>query len=444
MEHFRGRVYSVQIDKDEAREIEALGFHNYSSLLEIPEAVDYVVVAVPRSVTPRIIQDCIEKKVGGVALFTAGFAETGTEEGLRLQNILQCMAGEAGLNLIGPNCMGIFNPALGVRHSAEQYYGEGGDVGFIAQSGTQASLFGAMAFQHGVRVSKSVSYGNAIVLDAPDYLDYLLSDEETKAIGMYIEGTGNGRRLMESLAKTTMKKPVVIWKGGQTGAGARAIASHTASLTRSPAVWETAIKQCGALSVNSLDSLIDTIKLTLRARQPGGRRVALVAISGGQSVAMADTFAREELEVPRLTNNSYDNLATFFNITGGNYNNPVDISWTIPSIEMVVKLLTVLDQDENVDTVVMELPVFFLAGMGRRDASLAERVLGGLAAFDREARKPFVVILTAGAREKEAVDVRQQVIARGLLTFPDFERAARALRIMFEYNVKQAGVVGGH
>jgi acyl-CoA synthetase (NDP forming) len=103
MDHFKGKVYSVQIDPQEIREIEALGYENYKSLLDIPEPVDYVVVAVPRAATPKIIADCIEKQVGGVALFTAGFAETGSEDGIRLQNILQKMAKESGLNLIGPN-----------------------------------------------------------------------------------------------------------------------------------------------------------------------------------------------------------------------------------------------------------------------------------------------------------------------------------------------------
>lgn len=436
MEHFRGTIYSVQIDKDEAREIEAIGFKNYPSLLEIPGPVDYVVVAVPRSVTPYIVRDCITKKVGGVALFTAGFAETGTEEGIRLQNTLQVMAKDSGLNLIGPNCMGIFNPALGVRHSAEQYYGESGEVGFISQSGTQASLFGAVAERHGVKISKSVSYGNAIVLDAPDYLEYLLSDEQTKVIGMYIEGTINGRKLMDCLEKTTVKKPVVIWKGGQTAAGKRAIASHTASLTSSPEVWQAMIKQCGALSVNSLDSLIDTIKMIRQTRQPSGKRLALVAISGGQSVAITDTFSREGLAVPRLADSSYHKLAGFFNIIGGNYQNPVDISWSIPSIEMVINLLTVLDRDENIDCVIMELPAFFLAGMQRRDESFAGKLLDALSGFDKEAQKPFMVILTAGAREKEALEIRQQIMARGILSFPDFDRAARALKILVDYHLR--------
>ncbi len=428
MEHFRGRVYSVQIDPDEAREIKALGFENYSSLMEIPGPVDYVVVAVPKRVTPIIIQDCIKKQVGGVSLFTAGFAETQMEEGIRLQATLQTMARENGLNLIGPNCMGIFNPALGVRHSIDQYYGEFGAVGFISQSGTQASLFASVGLHHGLKVSKSVSYGNAIVLDAPDYLDYLSDDSDTKIVAMYIEGTMDGRRLMESLRKAAAKKAVVVWKGGQTEAGARAIASHTASLTRSPAVWQAMISQCGALSADSLDSLIDVTTLCLKSRPLRGRRLALVAISGGQSVAMTDAFTIRGFDVPRLSAGSYQELSGIFHIIGGNYQNPVDISWTVPSIEMIAGLLTVLDRDANIDAVVMELPVFFLTRMARLDAGFCDKMLGALSNFKAQATKPFLTVLTSGPMEAEALQIRPQIIAKGLFSFPDFHRAASALK----------------
>ncbi len=433
MEHFQGRVYSVQVDPAEVREIEALGYKNFQGLLEIPEPVDYVVVATPRSVAPRIIRDCIEKKVGGVALFTAGFAETGTEEGIRLQNTLQAMARESGLNLIGPNCMGIFNPALGVRHSPDQYYGEAGNVGFISQSGTQATLFSVVAARHGVKVSKSVSYGNAIALDAPDYLEYLVEDEQTKAIGMYIEGTNDGKRLLKSLEKTARQKPVVIWKGGATDAGVRAIASHTASLTKSTLVWEAAFKQCGAISADSLYSLVDTLGILLYAKRPAGNRTALVAISGGQSVAIADAFARAGLQVPPLTGDSYSELASFFTIIGGNYSNPVDISWTVPSVDLLVRILTVLERDRNIDAVVLELPAFFVIHKQKENNTFLEELLEALSDFQAKAKKTFVTVSTAGAREEEALEMRQMLVDKRLLSFPDFDRAARAMAKAVEY-----------
>ena len=157
MRTFQGPVYSVQIDPKEIPGIEALGIPNYQSLLDVPGEIDYVVCAVPRAVTPRIVADCVRKGVGGVTLFTSGFAETGEEEGIRLQDEIARLARENGLLLIGPNCMGIYNPALGVRQSADQPTGEGGPVGFISQSGTHCINFSLLGYVHGVRCSKTVS-----------------------------------------------------------------------------------------------------------------------------------------------------------------------------------------------------------------------------------------------------------------------------------------------
>ena len=149
---------------------------------------------------------------------------------MKLQEQLLQIARDGNVTLIGPNCMGLYNRRLGIRQSAEQGHGEAGDVGFISQSGTHAINFGLVGEQHGVRVSTSISMGNAIVLDVPDYLDYLADDAETKVIAMYIEGVKDGPRFVRSLRRAASMKPVVVWKGGVTDAGARATASHTGSL----------------------------------------------------------------------------------------------------------------------------------------------------------------------------------------------------------------------
>ena len=169
--------------------------------MDIPDEIDYVVCAVPRPVAARIIADCIEKKVGAVALFTSGFAETETEDGIAAQEQITQMAREAGLLLIGPNCMGIYNRRLGVRHSTDQAAGDAGNVGFISQSGTHAINFSLVGAVRGVKCSKTVSFGNAVVLDSPDYLEYLANDAETEVIAMYIEGVKDGQRFLAALRR---------------------------------------------------------------------------------------------------------------------------------------------------------------------------------------------------------------------------------------------------
>lgn len=430
---FQGRVYSVQIDKNELPGIEALGVKNYFSLLDIPDEVDYVIVAVPRAVAPKIVKDCIEKKVGGVMLFTSGFAETNTEEGIRLQRVITEMAQEADLNLIGPNCVGIFNPKIGLRHTMDQYCGDGGNVGFISQSGTHATFFSLVGAVNGIRVSKSVSYGNAVVLDATDYLEYLGEDEDTRIIGMYIEGVKKGKQFFSSLREIAKRKPVLIWKGGVTEEGTRATASHTASLAESPIIWDALIRQCGAIKVNSLDEMVDTISTLLYAKPTTGSRVGLVAMTGGQSVVITDAFAKAGLEIPLLTERSYREFASFFDIIGSSYRNPIDASSNLRSMDNIIRCIDILNEDERVDAVVLELSVVFLTRLTWTTPMYFDNLIDALALYKARSNKPFLTILICAHAESEAIEAKKKLVERGIPSFPSFERGAKALKKLVEY-----------
>ena len=290
---FKGKLYSVQIAPEEIEGIKALGVENYTSLMDIPEPVDLAIVAVPRPVAPRILADCIRKEVAAAHFFTSGFAETDTEEGIKLERLMTQMAEQANFHLIGPNCMGIFNPGVGIKQSPDLYSG-GGPVGLIAQSGTHAIAFAFEAHNQGVDINKSVSFGNGIVLDSTDYLEFFGRDPEIKVIGMYLEGVKDGRRFFRVLKEVARQKPVVIWKGGRTEEGGRAIASHTGSLAVPLAIWDAAVRQCGAVKVARMEELIDTLKALLYLKAVYGNRVAVTGGSGGQSVAIADALAEAE------------------------------------------------------------------------------------------------------------------------------------------------------
>ncbi|MBI4267719.1 MAG: CoA-binding protein, partial [Chloroflexi bacterium] len=347
---FKGKLYSVQIDPKEIEGIKALGFENHPSLSSIPEPVDLAIVAVPRAVAPRILEDCIKNNVAAAHFFTSGFAETNTEEGLKLERLMTKRAEETNFHLIGPNCMGIFNPLVGIRQTREQYSGVGGPVGFIAQSGTHAITFAQEAHLQGVDIHKSVSYGNGVVLDSTDFLEYFGEDPLIKAIGMYLEGVKDGRRFFKVLGEVARRKPVVIWKGGRTEEGGRAIASHTGSLAVPRAIWNAAVKQCGAIGVMRIEEMIDTLKALLYLSPVRGTGVGIAGGSGGQSVAIADVFAEAGLKVPTLTQESYDELATFYTLIGGGYRNPIDTG-NVNRREMK-RILEILEKDANIDNVV--------------------------------------------------------------------------------------------
>ncbi len=425
---FKGKLYSVQIAAEEIEGIKALGVENYTSLLDIPEPIDLAIVAVPRAVSLAVLEDCIRKGVAAAHFFTSGFSETDTQEGIELEHLLTGKAEEVGFHLIGPNCMGIFNPKVGIRQSPEQYSGVAGTVGFIAQSGTHAIAFAREAHLEGVDINKSVSFGNGVVLDSTDYLEYFGGDPEIRAIGMYLEGVKDGRRFLNTLREVCARKPVVVWKGGRTVEGARAIASHTGSLAMPLAIWKAAVRQCGAINVNSMEELIDTVKALLCLPPVGGDRVAVVGGSGGQSVAVADVFAEAGLRLPLLAQESYDELAKFFTLIGGSYRNPVDTGNT--NRREMRRILEILQRDTNTDSIV------FLATVRFGNPEQLETQVNSLIDIRGSTSKPVMAILYYAFSPQEvqqAGGTMQRLQSAGVPTFLGLERGARALRNVLDY-----------
>ena len=432
---FKGKLYSVQVNPEEIKGIKALGVENYASLLDIPEPVDLAIVAVPRAVVPRILEDCIRKEVGAAHFFTAGFSETDTEEGRRLERLLTERAEQANFHLIGPNCMGIFNPKAGIGHlGVEQSTGFDGLVGLISQSGTHAGTFSLEAHLQGVDINKSVSFGNGIVLDSPDYLEYFSQDPEIKVIGMYLEGVKDGRRFLKVLREVSAQKPVVIWKGGRTEEGGRAIASHTGSLAVSQAIWDAAVRQCGAIKVAKMEELIDTLKALLYLPPVCGDRVGITGGSGGQSVAIADVFAEAGLRVPLLTQKSYDELATFFTLIGGGCLNPIDTANA--NRREMKRIMEILERDANIDNLVL------LTGVGFGPAGPAEALIDLLIDMRQKKSKPVMAVLSwsfSPGDVQQAGDVIQKLQSSGVPAFITLERGARALRNALDYyNLKSS------
>ncbi len=437
------KLYSVQIDPNEIPGIEAMGVTNFTSLADVPGDVDYAMLAVPRQVATRVMTDCAKKQVCGVALFTSGFAETGEADATAMQDQLLQIATDGGIALIGPNCMGLYNRKLGIRQSGDQGHGDGGEVGFIGQSGTHSINFGLVGEQHGVRVSTSISIGNAIILDVPDYLDYLADDADTKVIAMYIEGVKDGPRFVQSLRRAASMKPVVVWKGGVTDAGARATASHTGSLATEQAVFSAIVRQAGAIEAHSLEDTIDVVKALLYAKPSTGRRMGLMAMTGGQSVVITDAFVGAGLDVPRLSDASYAELGSFFNIVGGSFQNPLDMGGTIGfggSAETLTRLFDILERDENVDGIAMEMASGFLARMWQANPVSLDGLLDTLAAHKEKSSKPFAAVLQPQHVEDVVRQARVRVQERGIAVFASFERAAGALSRAIAYHRFRAGL----
>ncbi len=422
-----GNLYSVQIDEKEIEGIEKLGVTNFTDLKDVPEEIDYAVVAVPRPVAPIVLKNLIEVGAHGAGFFTSGFSETGEEVGIKLEATLTEMAREANFNVVGPNCMGLYLPKVGVRFSTDLKHEDDGTIGFLSQSGTHGIMFGLVAGANGLNLSRCASFGNSIVLDASDYLEYLTEDDETEVIGLYVEGVKDGKRFFRALKAACAKKPVVVWKGGQTEAGARATMSHTGSLAAPQAVWDGMMAQCGAITTNSLDETVDTMKLLVHSKRSAGPRMALLAMTGGQSVSITDAFVKAGLEVGRFSQKSYDELSEFFNIVGGSFQNPLDMAGTIQGQpEILEKILRILDADPEVDALAMEMSAMFGARQWKNKPESLDEMLDTLAAHKERSSKPFLTIMHPAHEEAYVAEIKPKFIERELPIFPSFERAAAA------------------
>ena len=429
MSDFKGKLYSVQIDPNDIAGIEEMGIPNYKSLVDIPEPVDYVVVAVPRRVSPFVLKDAIAKGVKTVHMFTSGFAESG-EEGLELQQQITQMAQDAGVLIIGPNCMGVFNPHVGMRFGAGQQVDAIGGATIISQSGAHASSMTQGLQASGVGVNVSISFGNAIILDSPDLLQYFAEDPATNVICAYIEGPKDGQRFFRALREVAPVKPVVLWKGGQTDAGRRSAASHTGSLAGSIDIWNAGARQAGAIPANSLDEVIDAAKMLTYLKPTTGDRVGIIGGSGGQSVSMSDDFSWAGLNVPTLTEPTLEQMASFFQLVGASYFNPVDIGGINRSnLETILGLLT---GDPNVDIVAMMRGV--QRGRRSQEDVAAELKLYG-EARDKSGKPMLAMFWTPVPYPDNAPMEEMDATLRdlGIPTFPSPVRAALALKKTVDY-----------
>ena len=444
--HLPGKLYSVQIDPKEIEGIKALGVTNFTSIMDVPEPVDLAIVAVPREVTPRILEDLIRKDVAAAHFYTAGYSETHAEPGISLERRLVERCEQTNFHLIGPNCMGIQSLAQGglapgqtqpapVRTPSDFAPGA---VGLLSQSGMHGGTMGREAALQGVRVSKTVSYGNGSVLDSTDFIEYYGQDPEITAIGLYVEGIKDGKRFLKAVKEVSKRKPVVVWKGGRTEAGAKTISSHTDSMSAPRAVWESAMEQCGAISVNRVEELIDVLQALHFLPPVTGDGVGLTGGSGGQGVAMTDAFAEAGMRVPALTKDSLDNLAGFFTLIGGSYLNPIDTA--NENRNNMPRILEILAGDANIDNVV-------LLGGGRGAGPQAEAQLNTLAEIRRKG-KPVISLMplsysfTGGEAEMAGAAIsRMQKI--GIPVFFSIERGAFAMKKALDYYKVKKSLIAG-
>ncbi len=346
---FSGAIYPVNPGK-----AEIMGLRAYPSVLDIPDQVDLAVITIPADKVAQALQDCIKKGIKGVVLITAGFAEIGTE-GKALQDKVVAIAREAGIRFVGPNCMGLWS-AAGNLNLCFYRKPDAGAIAFVSQSGTYGTHLSEQANARGYGLSKFISIGNQADITAAEYLDYLAHDDDTKVIVFYMEGLKDGRRFFELAREVTRKKPVVIYKGGRTPAGAKAALSHTASLAGSEEIFDAMCRQVGIIrSFEPLQSF-EMAEALVRQPLPKGKRVAIMG-SGGQCVVTSDACASLGLEIPEFDAVTVKELEKLMPPHAPPPRNPVDFAGSYRSIKEEVDVVEKFLSLDYIDGVITNIPV---------------------------------------------------------------------------------------
>ncbi len=433
---FQGKLYPVNPTSSEI-----LGLKVYSRLTEVPESsVDYVISCIPAEGVLSLLEDCGKKNVKLVHLFTARLKETGRDKETKLQGEILGKAKKLGIRILGPNCMGIYYPRLGLSFNHELPR-ESGPVGGFFQSGGGAGEFVRYAALRGVRFSKVISYGNASDIDEVELLNYFASDNETKVIASYIEGVKDGRKFAEALALAAKKKPVIILKGGRGKTGAKLALSHTASLAGSVKVWQAMLKQYGAIMVSNFQELIDQVVAFTFLPPITGRRVIVAGGGGGKSMVSADVWEEEGFELPELSVEFRKKLKEKVPELWDWVRNPIDASLFQGTPVVDINLLEWLSSEDGFDILVANLTQDDPLSNDIWEKVLAANFLHSVMAIKKNGKPVVCVIETGeiGLAEMESwkwraiAETRRQIINQGLAVFPSPERAARATMRLVNY-----------
>ena len=372
---FGGVVYPVNPSADVVQSVRA-----YPTIGDIPGEVDLAVIAVPAGAVAHAARGCAEKAIPAMVVISAGFAEVG-EEGAARQRELVEICREAGIRLIGPNCLGILNTASegSLNATFAPSMPPPGNVGFVTQSGALGLALIDLAEDRGLGVSSFASIGNRADVTANDLLEYWEDDESTRVALLYIESFSNPRRFSKVARRVGRRKPIVVVKSGRSSAGARATGSHTGALISASDVTVDALfDQVGVIRTDSLAELLDVASLLANQPLPKGRRVGIITNAGGPGIMCADACDAVGLEVPTLPEPVQATLAEGL-APEASLANPVDMIATA-SAEQFRRTITALAEWEGIDALI----VIFIRPLLTRAEDVAEAVRAACAELPRE------------------------------------------------------------
>lgn len=417
---FKGEIYPINPNRETVQGLKA-----YASLAAVPQTPDVALIAVPASLTEQAVRDCVAKGVKGAVIFSAGYAENG-EEGLALQQRVADAARAGGLRLLGPNCLGVFNPQIGFygtfTQSLDKEMPSPGPLGIVSQSGAYGSHIAYLARQRGMGINYWITTGNEADVDVSESLEWMAGQDDIKVIMAYVEGIRDGERFRRALALARRnRKPVVMLKVGRSEIGAKAASSHTASLAGSDAIYDALFRQYGVFRAETTDEQLDVAYACMRGLFPNGNKLGVVTLSGGAGVLISDAAEKHGLDVAPMPHEAQETLQAL--LPFATVTNPVDTTaQALNDMNLLAKNIEVMLDQGGYDALIG----FFSTVPNTRTLSgpLREAIEIGCARF------PDRLIALEMVADKEVVRAYEKA---GFLVFEDAARAVAALAALTRF-----------
>ena len=418
---FQGRVFAI----NPARKT-VLGIPCFPKIAALPERVDLAVIVTPAATVPDVIHECVAADVASAIVISAGFREKGLD-GVELERRIQAEIRDSRMRVVGPNCLGMMNPRLGLNATFARDIARPGKVAFLSQSGALLTAILDWSAREHVGFSAIVSTGSMLDVGWGDLISFFGEDTHTQSIVLYMESVGDARSFLSAARAVALNKPIIVIKAGRSEAASKAAASHTGALTGSDEVFDAALRRCGVLRVQSISDLFSMAEVLSKQPRPRGPRLTILTNAGGPAVLATDALLSGNGTLAVLSTETLEALNQFLP-PHWSHGNPIDILGDADP-DRYERALDVSATDANSDGLLV-----ILAPQGMTDpASVAQR----LKAHATVEGKPILASWMGGASVAEG---EAALNSAGIPTFAYPDAAAHAFNYMWRYAYNLRGL----
>jgi acyl-CoA synthetase (NDP forming) len=420
---YRGKIYPINPSVSEI-----LGVKTYSSVAEVADDIDLAVIATPRALVPQLVKECADSNIKAIEIVAQGFLDASDEEGKQLQKEVDNIAKASQARILGPNTFGTANAFVNFSSTFIKIKMKKRPIGIICQTGAFFVGFSEMAF-----IGKGIDLANGCDISFPEGLEYFENDSETKVVALHIEGMQDTKAFVDMSRDIARKKPILALKTGQSQQAAKAVQSHTGSVTGRKEVWQAAFKQAGVIQASDLEELIDLVRTFSVLPLMKKSKIGIATISGALGVMAIDASQNFDIGIDALSPKT-QKLLSMMAPSWLKVSNPVDI-WPImiesqPVVKPLIDGLEALLADQNLGAV-----LFIGAAFDEKWGTGLCQLLSELAIAHQD--KPLICSIygpSAGQAIKEMQD------AGKVVGFPTPERAIKALARLNEYSRLRSGL----